>query len=215
MIKYNLSRYEDKIKELESYPVEKGGLLLYGSSFFTNWGYERAKQDLSGVSKENLPVLNHGFGGSTLDELLYYYSRLVKNYDPKVVLIRGGFNDYGAGYKANEVTFMLSRLCEWLISDFPNVKIGLLPIFDVLMSVSSEEGFMAYKSEYNLFCKHLTEQYDSIFLLDINEFFYQDPKDTGTHKNLKPIFVEDGLHLTDEGYAQFTEYFRNRLKAHI
>lgn len=215
MIRYDLSRFEKKVKELESYPIVERGLLLYGSSFFGNWGYDKAKSDLSIINTESLPIINHGFGGATIDELLYYYRRLVKDYNPKIVLIRGGPNDFETGYEVGETAVLLSRLCEWLLSDFPQVKIGLIPIFDVPKPELFEDKFFSYKYSYNLFCLQHAKRFSAVFVLDINEFFYENLEDVGSHRHFKPIFLEDGVHLNEDGYAQFALYLKKCLREYI
>ena len=76
-------RFEDQIRAYEKLPVETGKVLLYGSSFFAFWGYDRAKQQCRDATKGALPVVNHGFGGATVEELLYYYHRAAET-DPQL-----------------------------------------------------------------------------------------------------------------------------------
>ena len=66
-----LDRFESTIQGYEQHPIETGKVLLYGSSFFRNWGFERAAKQWAQYG--GLEVVNHGFGGATVDELLYYY----------------------------------------------------------------------------------------------------------------------------------------------
>jgi len=37
---------------------------------------------------------------------------------------------------------------------------------------------------------------------------YESAEDIGNLERIRPVFGEDGLHLTDDGYAQFERYFR-------
>ena len=50
-----------------------------------------------------------------------------------------------------------------------------------------------------------------MWYLDINDFFYEDPKDIGTFQNFRDIFRADGLHLRPEIYKEFAEYFTKKL----
>lgn len=61
-----VNRYEKDILRYEKYPVETGGVLLYGSSFFDLWGYERAKQQWADATNGVVKVVEHGFGGDPL-----------------------------------------------------------------------------------------------------------------------------------------------------
>ena len=42
--------------------------------------------------------------------------------------------------------------------------------------------------------------------MDINEFFYESIQDIGTRRNFRDVFLEDGLHLTDDAYLKMAGY---------
>jgi len=86
----DLNRYGETVKNCLSKPVRTGKVLLYGSSFFRVWGYERSLEQLLEASGGELETVNHGFGGATVDELLYHYPRLVAPYAPKAMVIIDG-----------------------------------------------------------------------------------------------------------------------------
>ncbi len=206
----SLRRYESTIRELEQYPVEQGALLLYGSSFFRNWGFERARVQLDAASGGQITCVNHGFGGATIDDLLYYFDRMVRPYTPKSLIIRGGVNDIFKGYAPHETAFLLQRLIEWANTDNPSVRIILLGIFDTKRFTEAEQ---LLAQQYNSLCRELCNQYDHVFYLDLNPFFYEHPEDMGSLQKLRDVFLEDGLHLTDAAYAQMSHYFAARVQA--
>ncbi|HBL83559.1 MAG: hypothetical protein A2Y17_09545 [Clostridiales bacterium GWF2_38_85] len=212
-IKFNLKRYENSIVGIEKYPIEKGKILLCGSSFFTNWGYERSREQLSGIGGEQKAIINHGFGGSTVDEVLYYYHRLIKPYDPKMIVTRFGINDIFAGYSIDQICDLSSRFYEWAKTDFPNIKIIILSSFDFKSAPS--KNVLPQIAEYNDLMKKYCAENNSMFFCDINEFFYKSKNDIGTFVNFKDIFKDDGLHLTDEGYDQLAHYFKEKLSQYI
>ena len=60
-------------------------ILFYGSSGFTHWspkyGFRPLEEDIR--MKDGSPAaVNHGFGGATVEEGLYYYHRMVKPWEP-------------------------------------------------------------------------------------------------------------------------------------
>jgi len=76
---------EKPVEELEAKPVEKGKILFYGHSLFTRWSNAYGNRELSEdlrLKDGSLGCVNHGFGGSTSEDLLYYYDRLVRPYAP-------------------------------------------------------------------------------------------------------------------------------------
>ena len=85
-------QWEDEVSEIEAryegeYP--QGDIVFYGSSSIRMW--ETMDKDLA-----PLEVLNHGFGGSSLNDAIYYADRLVFPFNPKAVVIYSGTNDMGS-----------------------------------------------------------------------------------------------------------------------
>ena len=81
---YKLDRSEASIaafekKDAESMPAP-GGIVFTGSSSFTKW--LSAEEDLA-----PLPIINRGFGGSTLPEVIYYANRTIFKYHPKTLVV--------------------------------------------------------------------------------------------------------------------------------
>lgn len=205
MLRVALDRFESTVREYETYPVTKGKVLLYGSSFFTNWGHERAAKQLAAVGVEN-----HGIGGGTVDELLYYYGRLVKPYEPRAMVLRAGANDLGRGYSAEETMDMTERLCAWMRKDFPGIRFILMPVFDYRSMAGKKkycDGVRAYNAMLKVYCdKNADADY-----FDISPILYKNPASVGTLEGFRDIFREDGLHLTDAGYEWFAPWFAERL----
>lgn len=204
----NLWYSREKIGEYLTYPVTTGKVMLYGSSFFTRWGYDRAKQQLCDATGGKLDILNHGFGGATIDELLYHYPRLVAPYQPEAVVIRSGYNDIYQNLTPEESFFLLRRLIGWLQTDNPNIRIFLLNVFD---TKSQTEDKHALFLRYNQLMADYAAENENIEIFDINEFFYENPKDIGDRTKLRDVFVEDGLHLTDDAYVEMAQFFGKRL----
>src|ERR1035437_10409683 len=121
----DLHRFEDQVKEIERQlqvrPPQKGGILFYGSSTMANW---RAN-DWCYTQIAPFPVTNTGFGGSTAEEALYYYHRLVVPIQPSVMVYYEGANDLGNHYTPVEVIETTHRLFEWARQDFPGIKLVL------------------------------------------------------------------------------------------
>lgn len=218
-VKVDLHRYDDELKDLFSYPVDTGGILLYGSSFFHVWGHERAARQMAA---QGFDVVNHGFGGATAEELLFYHHRLVRPFAPSALILRGGINDLLNGYSLEQTIDLSERVLAWTRADFPEVRLGVIPAFDCpFLAVASHIGrrtpfheamrthlWSAYNEAMRAFC----EADGNAAYLDITPFFYENPDEIGTLQGFKDLFVEDGLHLTDAGYEQFAPYFATLLR---
>ena len=193
-------RFEDQIQVYEKLPVETGKILLYGSSFFAFWGYERAKQQW--LAEGKLQVVNHGFGGATVEELLYYYQRLVLPYKPAAVVLRTGHNDVW-NCTAQEAYFLTEILVNWLKNDFPGIRVIALKCFDAPWA---SEDFAKKLWQYNALLEQLAREDSQVSLVDLNPFMYEEEKDIGTLRNFRDIFQADGLHLTDDAYGDMAKF---------
>jgi lysophospholipase L1-like esterase len=205
----DLTRYEQTIVTKEKFPVEEGKIILYGSSFWGNWGYERSQRQLSGLGGEERAVLNHGFGGATADELLYYYPRMIRPYAPKMIVWRGGPNDLGAGLSPEEAWSVSLRVFEWVKKDFPGIKIVIVGIFDY---PSARESMRPLFADYNRYSKAYADANEHVFYADFNDFFYESKEDIGSFQHFRDVFVQDGLHLTDQAYEDLAVYFKGKIE---
>ncbi|MBQ8814774.1 MAG: hypothetical protein IJZ85_09800 [Lachnospiraceae bacterium] len=203
----NLHRFDEKIAVLETQEDACEQILLYGSSFFNNW--TEAKEQMLRASDGKYHVVNHGFGGATVDELLYFYRKLVVPYSPKAVIFRIGPNDIFNGFSAEEAWNMAWRLMEFLRADYPGIKLILLCVFDY-KSVR-EEHKTAY-AKFNAYQREYAVETDNVWYLDINDFFYERTEDIGTFQGFRDIFREDGLHLLPDAYVEFAEYLTKKLE---
>jgi hypothetical protein len=67
-------------------PPAPGGIVFVGSSSFTFWS--TMEQDLA-----PLPVINRGFGGAMIDDVIRYIDHIIISYQPEAVVLFAGAND--------------------------------------------------------------------------------------------------------------------------
>jgi len=199
----DMTRYLETIEAYEQLPVETGKVLLYGSSFFRNWGYDRAKEQWKRYA--GLDVVNHGFGGATVDELLYYYDRMVRPYQPAAAVLRPGHNDLTRGLTPEQAWFLTERLIAWLRTDRPELPIVILQVFDTKKYHNAER--CALNAEYNRLMRDFAAVNPGVSTIDLDPFFHDE------NGELRDIFVEDGLHLTDSGYEEMAAWLTPKVKA--
>ena len=204
----DLHRYDTTVNEYLPLPVRKGKVLLYGSSFFRVWGYDRSREQLLEATGGELETVNHGFGGATIDELLYHYPRLVAPYAPRAMVIRAGYNELNRGQSPEGAVFLLERLLQWAIADFPAIQIMVFPVFDTRRA---SDELQEKINTYNALLRERIEPMEQVSLLDLNPFFYDDPADIGTRQNFRDVFVEDGLHLQDSAYPKMAAFLGPRI----
>lgn len=191
---YQIDRFESEIKNFEKERSEKGiqkeSVLFYGSSSWRLW--KNIKTDLA-----PLPIINHGFGGSTIPELIHYADRAVLPYQPKLLVIYGGENDLtGKKYKSPEQMFDTYRQFTALVQNrFPKTKICFV---SMKLSPSRRKHWEAVKKGNALVKAFSTGKYLSY--VDINSALF---RTDGTVKS--ELYTQDSLHLNAQGYREFTK----------
>lgn len=91
------ARWEEEIARLVAQDAEvQADVVFVGSSSIRMW--RTLAQDFPGVR-----VLNRGFGGSHLEDSVFYFDRLVLPHAPRVVVLYAGENDLSAGMTPERV----------------------------------------------------------------------------------------------------------------
>jgi lysophospholipase L1-like esterase len=119
------TRFEAEIRAFEAQdrasPPPIGGFVFVGSSSIKNW---------TDVTSDfpSLPILNRGFGGSTLADVLYYADRTVLRYRPRLVVLYAGDNDLAMGRRPDQVVSDFRLLLNRLRSRLPETRIVYVSI---------------------------------------------------------------------------------------
>lgn len=94
------SAFEPEIAQFEAAdrvaPPPRGSIVFAGSSSMRMW--TDVASDFPGQ-----PVLNRGFGGSTLADVTFFAPRVVLPYRPRLVVLYAGDNDLAAGHTSEQV----------------------------------------------------------------------------------------------------------------
>ena len=119
------SAFESEIAEIETRDRvdarTRGGIVFVGSSSIRMWPNLAA--DFSG-----LPVLNHGFGGSTLADVIWYTPRIVLPYAPREIVLYAGDNDLAAGRTPDQVLGDYTTFVQVARQALPAVRIVFVSI---------------------------------------------------------------------------------------
>ncbi|OQP53750.1 G-D-S-L family lipolytic protein [Niastella populi] len=163
------------------------GILLVGSSSFTKW--TDVQEYFPGY-----PIINRGFGGSTLPDVIRYAYDIILPYKPKQVLIYCGENDLASGEEvtAAVVVQRFKTLYGIIRQNLPNATISFVSIkpspvrahIQPKVKVANREIQAWLKTKKNA---QFIDIYDA--MLDAN-------------KNMREeLYVGDRLHMKPEGYA--------------
>ncbi len=220
-VRLDLKRYEKYIGWIEERPVETGKILFYGDSFFGQNSFiyrrirpERCKpilEEAVRMKDGSKAILNHGFGGSCSDDLLYYYHRLVRPYAPRALVLHIGSNDLGFGYSPAEVMERVGILVDWFQTDFPGVPIYLMNRTPGLLTRGLVNEKSRLRDEYNQLLEWYCASKPGCKLIRLNEmpFFFENPDDIGDYDKIRvDIHDPDGSHLNEEGYGMLMDYYQ-------
>ena len=213
----SLTRSEAAVVHYEQQPIETGKILFYGSSGFTrwkreHWGVRPLEEDIR-MKDGSTAAVNHGFGGGTVEEGLYYYDRLVKPWAPRAIVLRFFPNDISFGYSSVEIVYLIAQFCNRAKADFPDVKLYLC---DAMPHKKAAKNitWQCFAKQYNSLLKEYCEKNENCFLISQSRWpgFYEDPADIGDYSKVRQdIWVEDEMHFTQAGYDVYRELFLNAL----
>lgn len=219
----DLKSLEKEIIKYESEPIEKGKIVFYGHSLFTRWGsptwgYRRLDQDIRNKDG-SLACVNHGFGTSTSEEMLYYYDRMVRPWEPKGLVMVSLPNDGMYGMSVEQTLSNIFKICHWARTDFPGIKIYLVEThpYPLLTRSALPDKWNAglhrtrrYNQALALYAQ-THEDTEVITLWDRPQLF-ETPEEVGNpHKIREELFVEDGVHPNQAGYDVLGPIFREAL----
>ncbi|WP_159523063.1 GDSL-type esterase/lipase family protein [Sunxiuqinia indica] len=177
----SIAKYEKK--DSVSMP-EPGGILMLGSSSFTIW------QDV-GDYFPGKNMVNRGFGGSEMSDVLFFKERLILPYQPKQIILYEGENDIAAGEKPDSIFAELLQLVEWTRVQIPGVQISLVSMKPSPKRWELKETMLVMNRKLKQFAAE-NEDIDFINIWDP----LLEPDGVPENENYR----EDLLHLNAKGY---------------
>lgn len=173
-------------------------VLFYGSSSIRLWSTLREDFD-------ELPVVNRGFGGSTLEECVELLDRLVTPLKPRAIVLYAGDNDIDQG--ASPET-LLSRFEQF--AGGVRMRLGWTPIVYVSVKPSPARFWNSAKvgAANDLIQQAISLRWREAVFVDL----YQPMLDASGAPRAE-LFDSDGLHLSPAGYALWSQAIRKALAA--
>jgi lysophospholipase L1-like esterase len=222
-IPFQVNWLEKEIEKYEQEPIEKDKILFYGHSVFTRWGhpkwgYRRLDQDIRNKDG-SLACVNHGFGTSTAEELLYYYPRMVRPWAPRALVLCAFANDGMYGYDVEDIMRNIGKLCSWARTDFPDIKIFLMedhprPNGKGYTGPDAWNFTKQRRERYNQLLHLYAECHEDTQVIELwnRPEFFETAEDVGDYKKVREdIFVEDKVHPNQEGYDLLRSIFLETL----
>ena len=175
-----------KKKDSINSPAKKQ-ILFVGSSSFTNW---------TDVQKyfPGYKIINRGFGGSSLPDVIRYADEIIIPYRPKQIVIYCGENDLAASdaVTADMVLIRFVKLFEFIRKKLPKVHIAFVSI----KPSPARQRLMSQMQAANSKIKNYLSKYERTAFVDV---YYKMLNENGMPKD--NIFKEDILHMNAKRYA--------------
>jgi lysophospholipase L1-like esterase len=162
-------------------------ILFVGSSSFTKW---TDMQDYF----PNYTIINRGFGGSSLPDLIRYENDVIFKYDPKEIVMYCGENDVaGSDTVTGQIVFeRFKKLFNDIRKKYSNV-----PFVYISMKPSPSRWNLRQKmmTGNELIKNYLAKNKRTVFVNVWNSMLGADGEP------MDDIFIEDKLHMNEKGYA--------------
>lgn len=175
-----------------AHPPPASLIVFTGSSSIRLW------KDLA-TDYPGLRVMNRGFGGSRVKDLVRHFERVILQYRPRQVVIYSGTNDVNGGVPVDEVVADVRAVVDRIHRELPETRV-------LFLSLALNPARWAKRDlmlETNAKVRAYLEQDPRNRFLDVN------PAMLGPDGLPKPdIFVADWLHMNRKGYELWAPLVR-------
>jgi len=168
-------------------PPPKSAILFVGSSSFNFW------KDVQSYFPNNR-IINRGFGGSTLKDVIRYADDIIYPYQPKQVVIYCGENDLAESdtVSAAMVLNRFKQLFGMIKNNLPNASVAYVSI----KPSPSRQHLMPKMEQANKMIKNFLKKEKRTSFVDV---YY--PMLTKEGVPVEELFINDNLHMNAKGYA--------------
>lgn len=169
-----------------SFPAA-GQILFVGSSSFAMW--KNVQDDFP-----EYKILNRGFGGSSLTDLIYYAEDVILKYKPKQIVIYCGENDFAGNNSlyAAQVAERFEQLFNIIRSTYKKTSVAYIS----MKPSPSRKHLMPKFNVANMMIKEFLRKKKKAKFIDV---YYPMLRSDGSPE--EDIFLEDKLHMNAKGYA--------------
>jgi lysophospholipase L1-like esterase len=166
-------------------PPPQDAILFVGDSQFTRW--KSIHEDLKGYT-----VINRGFGGSQMSDLLHYTDRIVIPYRPRLIVVNEGGNDLHAGRTPEALLADFKAFVAKVRQALPHAQIALSGL-----QPSPARWVQAdLRRRFNDMLRSYVSTQENVIYVDLFDAYLG-----ADGKPREELFVADRLHHSAEGYA--------------
>lgn len=141
------------------------------------------------------PVINRGFGGSELSDVIHYFDQVIRPYSPRKIFLYAGDNDIGYGKSAGQVFEDYRELAALVRASLPDTEL----IFISIKPSKARWEKWPIMVDANRMVRDYVAKYPELGYVDLAAPLLDED---GMPKH---VFLDDGLHLTEGGYLLWQE----------
>jgi lysophospholipase L1-like esterase len=197
--------WETSIKKFEAQdqisPPRKNAIVFVGSSSFTFWS--TLEQDMT-----PLPVINRGFGGARMPDVVRYVERIVLPYRPQAVVLFAGTYDISGSKPASA-----RQVYDGYLSFVQRVQETLPETFIYFVAITPTPSRWKYwpiATEANRLIQEHTSTDPRLRFIDLTEHLLG-----ADGKPDRSLYRIDRLHPNAKGYLKWTAVIKPRLEVEL
>ncbi|MBU2712553.1 GDSL-type esterase/lipase family protein [Zooshikella harenae] len=178
-----------------------GSVLFVGSSSIRLW--ETLADDFAPFS-----IIKRGFGGATLNDVIYYIEEVIFAYQPQAIVLYVGSNDIKPPTpKPPKEVLQLTKLLVTKI----HKRLPSVPVFYIAINPTPKRWHLwPTIQQANKLIKNYADRKPNMIFIDSAGLFV-DKDQTLIHS----LFKNDQLHLNQTGYAQWLGAIKPVLMKHL
>ncbi len=176
------ARYDAK----NSFPAD--ATVFVGSSSIVRWD--------TGDRFRGIPLINRGFGGSQMSDLVHFVEETVLKYAPRTVVVYEGDNDTSAGKRSQQILEDYQEFVEAVLEAQPSTRIVILSIKPSLARWDVWPEMQASNAAIEAYARGDAR----VDFVDIGTAMLG-----ADGLPIPGLFVRDGLHMTSAGYDIWDE----------
>lgn len=190
---FRATKWEEQIKEYYSedqkaFP-KPGSILFIGSSTIRMWN------DIDNYFPDH-SVVNRGFGGAWISDLLYHMPRLVLSYKPGQIVLYAGANDISNGISPEKVLDDIKCFIRMVDIHLPGVNVIFLSFRTSPSTINKVHEHTWINKKVEEYCNG----HPNVIFLDVSSMMYDH-----NGKLREELYLEDKLHITHEAYHMMAE----------
>lgn len=188
-------RFSEEIRTFTQWDTKNSfpdnSILFVGSSSIRFWQ--------TATRFPELTVINRGFGGSHISDVLHYLGETTLKYAPNAIVFYAGDNDIAGKKTPERVLRDYQQFVERVQTALPDTPI----IFIAIKPSLSRWGMWPAMQDANALIEAFSKDSPSLHYADIAT-----PMLGSTGEPKPELFVSDGLHLSTTGYDLWTQILK-------